>query len=196
MTSRLVMVVQLKAVVQLRYGTDAGDDSDDDAGSVQMRAEAGAAVATRNGCDSLARTIRRDLRGPDGANRGYAGDGRRNGMGHNSHFYVDDILDKWTDGATSVGREGEGSPQPDVKGSQTNLDAECRHWQGERCHRSRQSMYECSPPSEDKTASIGESPGNKKDVGGGYLGNWVCSGEYKHKTSYNILIVNKTTNEG
>ncbi len=41
-----------------------------------------------------------------------------NGVGHNSHFYVDNIFDKWTDDATSVGREGEGSPQPDVEGSQ------------------------------------------------------------------------------
>ena len=72
MTSRVVVVVQLNAVVQLRDGTDAGDDSDDDAGSVQMRAEAGTAVAMRKRCESLAKTIRENLRGPDGANIGYA----------------------------------------------------------------------------------------------------------------------------
>ncbi len=67
-TSR-VLLVQWNTTA-LRYGTDAGDDSDDDAGIVQMRAVAGAA-----GCEEDAMRV---LRGRSdqacgdqtGANRG------------------------------------------------------------------------------------------------------------------------------
>ena len=52
-----------------------------------------------------------------GPNRGCSEDARRNGVGHKSHFYVDDVWDKWTDDARSVGREGEGAPQPGIEES-------------------------------------------------------------------------------
>ena len=75
--------------------------------------------------------------------------------GTNSHFYVVDILDKWTDQATSVGREGVGAWLGITK---IVLETERRRGKGRREHRGSPDMYSAELPVEDSRAT-GDRPG-------------------------------------